>query len=138
MNFNLIDYLGTHLHSVPFAFIAGVILTLILIFLIVGVKRLIWLSKELVKMYSANDKSYFSKKRLESGVAFVIAEHGAIFWLANKYSTMSTTDFCMWAGIQLTIAGWMIGKIQQEKKLNGGDDNGNGDNGNGDKEQPQK
>jgi len=100
--------------------LVGALSTATLLALFVGRKQFTWLVKELIKMYSANAKSYFSKKRIESGIAFIIAEHGAIFWLAKKYADMNTTDFGIWITIQLAIAGWYVSQIQGEKKLNPG------------------
>jgi hypothetical protein len=74
-----------------------------------------WGIKELVNLYS-NQKSYFSKKRIESGVAFLVAQWGMIFFLLKKHQVMSMTDMFMWAGIEFLIAGYMINQIQKEKK----------------------
>ena len=45
-----------------------------------GWSNIKWLIKELIKQYS-NDKSYFSKKRVESGIAFVIGQFGMVYFL---------------------------------------------------------
>jgi hypothetical protein len=74
-----------------------------------------WGIKELIKIYSS-EKSYFSKKRVESGIGFIIAEWGMIFFLVNKYDIMSTTDFAIWASIQFFVAGYMVNQIQKEKE----------------------
>lgn len=74
-----------------------------------------WGVKELMKMYSSKESSFFSKKRIESGVAFVIAQWGMIFFLFNRIDTMTTTDIVMWAAVEFSIAGWMIHQIQKEK-----------------------
>lgn len=74
-----------------------------------------WFFTEIMKIYS-NDPSYFSKKRIESGVGFIIAEWGMIFFLLKKYETMSTTDFAIWASMQFFVAGYMVNQIQKEKK----------------------
>ena len=47
-----------------------------------------WFISEIVNMYSATD-SYFSKKRVESGVAFLIAQFGMVFFLVKKKSILS-------------------------------------------------
>lgn len=73
-----------------------------------------WFFTEIMKIYS-NEPSYFSKKRIESGIGFIIAEWGMIFFLLKKYETMSTTDFAIWASIQFVVAGYMINQIQKEK-----------------------
>lgn len=74
-----------------------------------------WFFTEIMKIYS-NEPSYFSKKRIESGIGFIIAEWGMIFFLLKKYETMSTTDFAIWASIQFVVAGYMVNQIQKEKK----------------------
>lgn len=79
--------------------------------------RIKWLIKELVKVFS-NENSYFSKKRIESFVAFIVGQYGMIYFLINHIITMSTTDIAMWAGIEFFIAGYVINQIQKEKKEN--------------------
>jgi hypothetical protein len=73
-----------------------------------------WILKEFLNMYSSK-KSFFSKKRIESGVAFLIAQWGMVFFLLKKYSVMSTTDMIMWAGAEFAISGYIISHIQKEK-----------------------
>ena len=73
-----------------------------------------WLIKEIIYIYSAK-KSYFSKKRIESGIAFGVLQFGMIFWLLQKHEVMVTSDFCMWAGIELVICGYTINEIQKQK-----------------------
>ncbi len=77
-----------------------------------------WLFTELMKMYASKDKSFFSKKRIESGVAFVIAQWGMVFFLLEKHSTLSMGEFLLWATTEFAVAGWMIHKIQKEKSTN--------------------
>ena len=74
-----------------------------------------WFFKELVKIYST-EPSYFSKKRVESGIGFVIAEWGMIYFILQKIDNMTTTDFAIWASIQFVVAGYMVNQIQKEKK----------------------
>ena len=74
-----------------------------------------WFFSELVAMYSGKT-SYFSKKRVESGVAFIIAQWGMIFFLLEKHSTLSMGEFLLWAAAEFTVSGYIINKIQQEKK----------------------
>jgi hypothetical protein len=68
-------------------------------------------------MYSGK-KSYFSKKRIESGVAFVVAQWGMIFFLLEKHSTLNMGEFLLWATVEFAVAGWMVNKIQKEKSIN--------------------
>jgi len=74
-----------------------------------------WFFKELMKMYSS-EPSYFSKKRVESGIAFAVGQWGMIYFLLEKISTMTTTDIAIWAGVEFAIGGYMINQIQKEKK----------------------
>lgn len=77
-----------------------------------------WFIKELVKIGSS-DTSFFSKKRVESGIAFIVTIWGCIFWLIMKYDVMDTTDFLIWSSVPVAIAGYtvaMIEKARQQKK----------------------
>jgi len=80
-------------------------------------QKIKWFIKEIMNMYSTTD-SYFSKKRIESGVAFVIAQWGMIFFLLEKHKTLSMGEFLLWASAEFAVAGWMISKIQKEKTEN--------------------
>lgn len=75
-----------------------------------------WVIKEFVNIYSIN-KSFFSKKRIESGIAFIIAQWGMVYFLLNKIGVMTTTDMVMWAGIEFAISGYIINQIQKEKTI---------------------
>ena len=74
-----------------------------------------WFIKEIGEMYSSK-KSYFSKKRIESGIAFIIAQWGMIFFLLEKHSIMTSSDLAVWAGIEFAVSGYIINLIQKEKK----------------------
>ena len=80
-------------------------------------KKIKWFFTEFINMYSGK-KSYFSKKRIESGIAFVIAQWGMIFFLLEKHSTLSMGEFVLWATVEFAVAGWMVNKIQKEKATN--------------------
>jgi hypothetical protein len=77
--------------------------------------RIKWLFTEIVNMYSATD-SYFSKKRVESGVAFLIAQFGMVFFLIKKIESMDVYELSIWAGMEFLIAGYTVNQIQKEKK----------------------
>ena len=50
---------------------------------------------ELIRIYS-HKPSFFSKKRIESGVAFMIAQWGMVFFVLKKYSfERSTKGNCL-------------------------------------------
>lgn len=82
-----------------------------------GWENIKWGIKELITMYSSNN-SFFSKKRIESGVAFIIAQWGMIFFLIKKFNVLSMTDFVMWVAVEMAVAGYMVHQIQKEKKEN--------------------
>ncbi len=71
---------------------------------------------EIIRIYSEKP-SFFSKKRIESGIAFIIAEWGMIFFLLKKYPNLTMTDLVMWATIQFGVSGYIIYQIQKEKKF---------------------
>jgi hypothetical protein len=70
---------------------------------------------EIVKMYSSKP-SFFSKKRIESGVAFAVAQWGMIFFLLEKHTEMTSSDLAIWAGIEFAVSGYILNQIQKEKK----------------------
>jgi hypothetical protein len=74
-----------------------------------------WFIMEIGKIYS-NGESYFSKKRIESGIAFVTAQWGMIYFLLEKISVMTSSDMAIWAGIEFAVSGYIINQIQKEKK----------------------
>lgn len=80
------------------------------------IEKVKWAFVELIKVYSSQP-SYFSKKRLESGIGFVIAEWGMIFWLIRKIEVMDTYDFAIWASMQFLVAGYMVKQIQKQKEF---------------------
>ena len=79
-------------------------------------KNIKWFFKELLLIYS-NKPSFFSKKRIESGISFLIAQVGMVFFLAVKYDSISMGEFILWAGAEFAVAGYIINKIQKEKSL---------------------
>ncbi len=74
-----------------------------------------WFFKELGLLYTAKP-SFLSKKRIESGIAFVIAQWGMIFYFLEHHKDMDMGSMLMWAGVEFTISGWTITQIQKEKK----------------------
>ena len=80
-----------------------------------GWENIKWIVRELRDLYS--DKStYFSKKRVESGVAFLIGQFGMVYWLSKNIDTLTSSDIVLWAGVEFAIAGYMVNAIQKEKK----------------------
>lgn len=80
-----------------------------------GWENLKWFLREINNIYSGKS-SFYSKKRIESGIAFVIAQWGMIFYLLEKHSSLGMTDFLMWAGVEFAVSGYIIHQIQKEKK----------------------
>ena len=70
---------------------------------------------ELIKIFSNGD-SFFSKKRIESSIAFIIGQYGMIFFLITKMSTLTTMDIVAWSAVEFGIAGYIVAQIQKEKK----------------------
>lgn len=70
---------------------------------------------EFAKIYSSKP-SLLSKKRIESGIGFIIAEWGMIFFLMKNINTIGMAGFALWASIQFFVAGYIINQIQKEKK----------------------
>jgi hypothetical protein len=60
--------------------------------------------------------SYFSKKRVESGIAFFIGQWGMIYFVIENLSKMTTSDMVLWAGVEFAVSGYMVNQIQEEKK----------------------
>ncbi len=82
----------------------------------IGWTSIKWFIREIIKLYS-DEPSYFSKKRIESGLAFIIAQIGMVFFLIKKIDTLDVYEFVMWASVEFLVAGYTINKIQREKRL---------------------
>ena len=74
-----------------------------------------WFLWELRDIYS-NKNTFFSKKRVESGIAFIIAQWGMVFFLLQKYQTLTMGEFILWAAAEFAVSGYIINKIQKEKE----------------------
>lgn len=75
-----------------------------------------WFITELVNLYTGKP-SYFSKKRIESGLAFVIGQWGMIYFILENLPKMTTSDMVLWAGVEFAVSGYMVNQIQKEKKI---------------------
>jgi hypothetical protein len=91
-----------------------------------GLENIKWFIREIGEMYSSR-KSYFSKKRIESGIAFIVAQWGMIFFLLEKHSDMTSSDLAIWAGIEFAVSGYIVNQIQKEKKAAADTDSANED-----------
>ena len=74
-----------------------------------------WFIRESFALFSSKP-SYFSKKRMESGLSFLIAQFGMMYFLLKNIEKMDTYDICVWAATEFAVAGYMIAHIQREKK----------------------
>jgi len=74
-----------------------------------------WRIKELINIYSSKT-SYFSKKRIESGIAFLIAQWGMVYFLYQHHQTLTMGEFLLWVAVEFAVSGYMINQIQNEKK----------------------
>lgn len=74
-----------------------------------------WFFRELMNIYS-NKPSFFSKKRIESGLSFLIGQIGMVVFLIFKINDISMGEFLLWASAEFTVAGYIINKIQKEKE----------------------
>ncbi len=79
-----------------------------------GWSNIKWIISEIGKLYSSKD-SYFSKKRVESGLGFIIAQFGMIFFLVKKIDVLTMSDMAIWASIEFLVAGYTVRQIQSEK-----------------------
>jgi hypothetical protein len=77
--------------------------------------NIVWFCTEMINLWS-DKPSYFSKKRVESSIAFIIAQVGMITYLVSRVDTMDIYEFLMWAGAEFLVAGYTISQIQKEKK----------------------
>lgn len=78
-----------------------------------GWNNIKWLIKELGKIYS-DEKSYFSRKRIESGIAFIIFQWGMLSWIYNNMDC-PMSELAIWASIQALVCGYALKEIQKEK-----------------------
>lgn len=82
-----------------------------------GWNNIKWFIREIGNLYTGKE-SFFSKKRVESGIAFAVGQWGMIYFLLQNMQTMSTSDIVLWAGVEFAISGYMLNQIQKEKKVN--------------------
>jgi hypothetical protein len=74
-----------------------------------------WFMREMGNMYS-NKKSYFSKKRFESSLAFLAAISLIIGHAIIHTDTITNSEILADAALLFTIAGYTVTQIQKEKK----------------------
>lgn len=77
-----------------------------------NIKRLI---HQIAKIGS-DQPSFFSQKRIQQLIAFIVLEWGSIYWIIEKHVAMITSDFVLWAGVQCAVAGYALHHVQKEKQ----------------------
>jgi hypothetical protein len=71
--------------------------------------------KEFIGIYSVNE-TFFSKKRIESGIAFLFALGVTMYYVYKKIDTLDIFSFGYIMTTWLFIAGYVVNQIQKEKK----------------------
>ena len=79
-----------------------------------GWENIKWFLSEVNKMYS-NQDSFFSKKRVESGIAFIVLQWGLIHWMLLNVKTITAQDLTLWCICEFAICGYTLNAIQKEK-----------------------
>ena len=82
-----------------------------------GWSNIKWITSEFSKIYSSKP-SLFSKKRIESGIAFIVAQWGMVFFLLENHAKLTSSDMAIWAGVEFAVAGYILNHIQKEKNGN--------------------
>ena len=78
-------------------------------------QNLKWFGAEIMNLYSSK-ASFFSKKRIESGLAFLLAQIFMIIYFFYHYQKMDVGALFTFVGIEFGVAGWNIYQIQREKR----------------------
>ena len=73
-----------------------------------------WVIKELVNLYS-DKPSYFSKKRIESSLAFLTGLWGMIYFFIINVDVITTSEVVLWSAVLFGMAGYTVKQIQSEK-----------------------
>lgn len=73
-----------------------------------------WFISEVNKMYSNGD-SFFSKKRVESGIAFIVLQWGLVHWMLLNVKTITASDLTLWSLVEFAVCGYTLNAIQKEK-----------------------
>jgi len=76
-----------------------------------------WFIRETTNIHSSK-KSFFSKKRIESSLAFLIGQWGMVFFLMENHSNMTTSDIVLWSSVEFAVSGYILNQIQREKRNN--------------------
>jgi hypothetical protein len=115
---NIFDLISGYKSELTIIALTAIITTAV-ITLVVGRNKLKWIVWEFIKMYSG-EKSWLSKKRVESGIAFSFAFWMTAYYLRRNIDGMDIWSFGYVLTVWLFIAGYTVSQIQSEKKINVG------------------
>jgi len=75
--------------------------------------------KEYIKMYSGTENSFFSHKRVQTGLAFSAFMMGwaRVLWYLLSQEHTTILEFVEWAIPLLIICGYTLNKTEQAKSL---------------------
>lgn len=76
---------------------------------------LVWFLTEMMLLWS-DKPSFFSKKRVESSIAFLIAQVGMVWYFIAHFKGMDMYSLTMWATVEFVVAGYTLNQIQKEKR----------------------
>jgi hypothetical protein len=74
-----------------------------------------WFIQEIGFIYTSKE-SFFSKKRIESSIAFIIGQSGMVWFFYENVEKLTASDAVLWAGAEFAVAGYIVNQIQKEKK----------------------
>lgn len=81
----------------------------------IGYSNIKWLIKELLKMYSAKEVSYFSRKRVNEGIVFYSAVGVDLSYCFTHRNIMSSSEALCHVVALFAAAGYHLNQIQKEK-----------------------
>jgi hypothetical protein len=77
-----------------------------------------WFITEMMNLFTSKP-SIYSKKRIESGISFVVGQFGMVYYLILNVERLTASDIVLWSGVEFAIAGYIVNQIQKEKKDRG-------------------
>lgn len=80
-----------------------------------GWENIKWFVREIGATFS-NDKSYFSRKRIESCLLFISALVSTLAWFIYHFKTLTYMEMLAVTGALFVYAGYTMQVIQKEKK----------------------
>jgi len=72
--------------------------------------------KEFIKIFS-DEPSFFSKKRIESGIAFAFGQLFLLVFFFYNLEQLTTTETIALSTLEFSISGYIINHIQKQKQF---------------------